>query len=69
MLNKGSEFNCSNGDLNCLCPQQNFGYGIRDCADQACSSASDATTVKNFGNTLCAGSSHAGRLQMREVSY
>lgn len=54
MLGKaGSEFDCSDADISCLCSEINFYYGIRDCANEVCSSASDADTVKAAGVAMC----------------
>ncbi|KAF2834593.1 hypothetical protein M501DRAFT_904558, partial [Patellaria atrata CBS 101060] len=48
-----SSFGCNPGDAVCYCTNANFGYGIRDCADQACPNAEDANTVKSFGVQYC----------------
>lgn len=47
------QLGCSEGDLGCLCSQQNFIYGIRDCSAESCSSQGEADRVLNFGNSLC----------------
>lgn len=49
-----AEFGCSASDLACLCQNANFSYGVRDCADQACSNSTDADTVKAVGIQYCA---------------
>jgi hypothetical protein len=54
MLNIASaDFGCSAGDAVCYCSNQDFGYGVRDCANEACSSA-DAGSVIAFGASYCA---------------
>lgn len=41
-------------DASCLCKNVDFGYGIRDCANEACG-ADDASSVISFGNSYCSG--------------
>lgn len=54
MLSIGqSEFGCAAGDVTCLCSNQDFGYGIRDCSNQACS-AEEAASVISYGTNYCA---------------
>lgn len=54
MLNIASaSFGCSAGDAVCYCSNQDFGYGVRDCANEACS-ASDAGSVISYGAKYCA---------------
>lgn len=48
-------FGCTQGDQLCYCKNVNFGYGIRDCADQACPNAEAADTVKSYGLAFCRG--------------
>jgi len=47
-----SSFGCGQGDVLCYCREPNFGYGVRDCANEACS-AEDAATVIAFGTQYC----------------
>lgn len=49
-----SSFGCAQGNVTCYCTNQDFGYGIRDCSNEACS-ASDAATVIAFGTQYCKG--------------
>ncbi|KAK3382116.1 hypothetical protein B0T24DRAFT_1283 [Lasiosphaeria ovina] len=62
MLSQGPELGCPtvNGapDAACLCNKSNFGYGIRDCARQACPSA-DVGAVVNYGLTYCTSAAAA----------
>ncbi|KAF2141397.1 uncharacterized protein K452DRAFT_39064 [Aplosporella prunicola CBS 121167] len=53
-----TEFGCSSGDANCYCGNADFGYGVRDCARQACSSDDDAQNVINYGVQYCRGELH-----------
>ncbi|KAF2639103.1 hypothetical protein P280DRAFT_470506, partial [Massarina eburnea CBS 473.64] len=48
-----SEFGCGSGDVVCICSKSDFGYGVRDCANEACG-ASDAAKVISYGTTYCA---------------
>jgi hypothetical protein len=48
------EFGCSLGDVTCYCTNDRFGFGIRDCATEACGNADDATKVIAFGTSYCA---------------
>lgn len=47
-----SQFGCGQGDVLCYCREPNFGYGVRDCANEACGS-NDASTVIAFGTQYC----------------
>ncbi|KAF2117633.1 hypothetical protein BDV96DRAFT_679448 [Lophiotrema nucula] len=51
-LAQGS-FGCTAGDFVCYCTDENFGYGIRDCANEACSSQSDAASVIAWATAFC----------------
>lgn len=66
MLGQYQSMGCASmTDTQCLCGKQNFEYGIRDCATQAClnpdgsENTTDAGTVVDFGKQLCAGASGA----------
>lgn len=48
-----SEFNCQAGDVSCYCNNANFGYGVRDCSNQACS-PSDAAQAIAYASSYCA---------------
>ncbi|KKY16885.1 putative cfem domain protein [Diplodia seriata] len=48
-----NEFGCSQGDVSCQCNNADFGYGLRDCANEACGSQ-DAASVISYGNSYCA---------------
>ena len=48
-----SQLGCDTGNVNCYCQQPDFGYGVRDCAQEACQSDSDAQTVISFGQQYC----------------
>ena len=48
-----SQLGCSTGNVTCYCTQPDFGYGVRDCANEACPNAGDANTVISFGVTYC----------------
>lgn len=60
------QFGCNLGNATCYCSEPNFGYGIRDCADQSCS-ASDAAKVITFGTEYCESElrSNTGFLSIR----
>ncbi|KAH7117069.1 hypothetical protein B0J11DRAFT_108603 [Dendryphion nanum] len=48
-----SAFGCAAGDITCYCTNANFGYGVRDCSNQACSSQQEANRVIQFGASYC----------------
>jgi hypothetical protein len=54
MLAKAPQFGCNTGDVECYCNAENFGNGIRDCANEACPSESDAQKVIAYGVEYCA---------------
>lgn len=47
-----AQFGCGQNDVLCYCKEPNFGYGVRDCANEACGS-SEASTVIAFGTQYC----------------
>ena len=54
MLGKAQELGCSSEtDIACLCKNQDFTYGVRDCTNESCPD-SDKSTVLTFGNSICA---------------
>lgn len=57
MLGLASSLGCPNvnnsPDVGCLCKNKDFGYGIRDCATQACPSGTDLNQIIAFGNSYC----------------
>ena len=48
-----SQLGCDTGNVDCYCQQPDFGYGVRDCAQEACQSDNDAQTVISFGQQYC----------------
>ncbi|ORY13644.1 hypothetical protein BCR34DRAFT_262530 [Clohesyomyces aquaticus] len=48
-----SQFGCALGDVTCYCTNAKFGYGVRDCSNQACS-AQEAANVISYGTNFCA---------------
>ncbi|ROT43498.1 hypothetical protein SODALDRAFT_40679 [Sodiomyces alkalinus F11] len=48
------QLGCNQGDLGCLCRQQDFIYGVRDCSFQSCFGEGEADSVLSFGYSLCA---------------
>ncbi|KAF2005190.1 CFEM-domain-containing protein [Amniculicola lignicola CBS 123094] len=49
-----AQFGCSLGDVTCYCTNQAFGYGVRDCANEACPTAEEASAVISYGTAYCA---------------
>ena len=54
--NKGSELECENNDIECLCQNPNFIYGLRDCSSATCDDE-EARRIIDFGVQLCKGKS------------
>jgi len=48
-------YGCEVGNFGCYCSVPEFGFGIRDCANEACGSAPIAQEVISRGSELCAG--------------
>lgn len=48
-----SQLGCSTGNVTCYCNEPDFGYGVRDCSNEACPNASDANEVIAYGLTYC----------------
>ncbi|KAK3341975.1 hypothetical protein B0T25DRAFT_356622 [Lasiosphaeria hispida] len=59
MLALAPSLGCPPGDTACLCGKDDFGYGVRDCAVQACD-ASDASAVVSYGANICANAAPSG---------
>ena len=55
MLGQATNLGCdSSNDPACLCSSADFGYGIRDCAIQACPSGTDLGSIIQYGLDYCA---------------
>lgn len=54
MMSLASSLGCSGSDAACLCSNPDFGYGIRDCSNQACG-AEVASSVITYGSSYCQG--------------
>ncbi|KAK1982612.1 hypothetical protein LZ30DRAFT_590180, partial [Colletotrichum cereale] len=51
-------FGCASGDNTCLCKQQDFVFGIRDCSAQSCT-ADESAKVNDYVTGLCATATRA----------
>lgn len=51
-----SEFGCTAGDVVCYCTKLDFGYGVRDCANEACTNGESGQVIA-YGTNYCAGKS------------
>jgi hypothetical protein len=49
---KSQELGCDAGDIGCLCTNQDFIYGLRDCSAAICNSE-QAAQVLNYGLEIC----------------
>ncbi|KIX03753.1 uncharacterized protein Z518_07306 [Rhinocladiella mackenziei CBS 650.93] len=58
MLGAASSLGCPpvNGqpDATCLCANPDFGYGVRDCANEVCPSGTDTNSIIQYGLSYCA---------------
>ena len=59
MLGKAQELGCNQSDIACLCNNQNFRYGIRDCTTASCPQDAQSQVI-DFGNSICAGAAAGG---------
>ncbi|KAL8931254.1 MAG: hypothetical protein Q9211_007108 [Gyalolechia sp. 1 TL-2023] len=57
MLGQAQSLGCQPTDVACLCANQNFGYGIRDCTQEACPPTANRAQVIDFGTMFCASKS------------
>lgn len=55
MMKAAEALDCEADNTSCLCSKPRFVYGIRDCANEYCSSSDDANAVQEFGKNICAG--------------
>merc|ERR1712169_113319 len=54
MLGQAAALGCSATDVACLCKNDNFGFGIRDCSYQACPPDTNVAAIIAYGNSYCA---------------
>lgn len=57
MLGQAVSLGCSAGDVACLCSNQNFRFGVRDCTNEHCTGEVDKNAVIQTGNMFCASKS------------
>jgi len=50
-----SQFKCAQGDFACYCGNPDFGFGVRDCSNQACGSPDAASSIISYASSFCAG--------------
>lgn len=55
MLAKAEELGCEGTNIACLCLNEDFGNGIRDCTNEACGPNEDKKSVLSVGASFCAG--------------
>jgi hypothetical protein len=60
MLAKAGEFNCGATDTACLCKNDDFKFGVRDCAYQSCGDDQAAAKVVAWGEQFCASNGGGG---------
>ena len=53
MLGQAASLGCSANDAKCLCQNQNFIFGVRDCSYQHCQNDSNAGTTVSYGTEYC----------------
>jgi hypothetical protein len=54
MLAAAGDFGCGSTNITCLCADPRFGYGLRDCTNEAC--GSDVySAVSSYGVSVCSG--------------
>jgi hypothetical protein len=54
LLGDAASFGCGSADISCLCADPRFGYGLRDCANEACG-ADVYSAVSSYGVSVCSG--------------
>ncbi|KIW06206.1 uncharacterized protein PV09_02683 [Verruconis gallopava] len=52
MLGVAGQLGCSSSNITCLCADPRFGYGLRDCTNQACG-AEVYSAVASYGLSIC----------------
>lgn len=57
MLALAPSLGCPDAQADCLCRNADFGFGVRDCANQACGDAAAAQQVIAYGTQYCGGGS------------
>lgn len=51
---KAQELGCKQADMKCLCANQNYMYGIRDCSTAVCG-GEEAKKAIEYGISICGG--------------
>ena len=54
MLAQYATLGCTAGDLVCLCKNNSFGYGLRDCSAESCPPGTDLNAISSYGTSQCA---------------
>lgn len=54
MLAKAKELGCPESNVACLCLNEKFGNGIRDCTNESCPPKADRQSVIDAGVQYCA---------------
>ncbi|PFH62498.1 hypothetical protein XA68_13237 [Ophiocordyceps unilateralis] len=49
---EAEELGCNDGDFQCLCSNQDFFFGLRDCTRQNCQ-GNNVNEILQFGQTIC----------------
>ncbi|RDA96186.1 hypothetical protein CP533_1633 [Ophiocordyceps camponoti-saundersi (nom. inval.)] len=63
---KATELDCDHGDFQCLCVNQDFFFGLRDCTQGNCQ-GNNVNEILQFGQTICqAPSSSASSSALRD---
>lgn len=55
MLAKAPSLGCAANDITCLCQNMDFGFGVRDCAQESCPKDVDTSQIIKVGSGFCAG--------------
>jgi CFEM domain len=66
MLGLAVSLGCPSTDVACLCANQNFGYGVRDCSAQACPPGTDLSGISQYALQYC-GSPAASKSSSLEL--
>ncbi|PGH23549.1 hypothetical protein AJ80_02329 [Polytolypa hystricis UAMH7299] len=59
MLDLGPSLGCGATDIQCLCSSIDFGYGVRDCSQEACP-GDDLNAIQAAGAALCDSAQSTG---------
>jgi CFEM domain len=55
MLGQAQALGCDPTNVACLCANQDFGFGVRDCTAESCPPDVDLSGIQQYADQYCSG--------------